>query len=141
MGLLVAVVGVPLDIAGEGRVVDPVPESVLTGMLTPGLICNVVSSRSAVRLPGGRVPNQPSDGSLGRLRCSLRRSSEEGIKEEESFDERGRKDARRANESVMPCARTSHKSSQARRYVRRSLTEIPLFRANLYSARTSVLPT
>ena len=100
-----ATVGVvPVDIAGEGSVLDAALESVPMGMVTPALICNVVSSRSAVRLLGGSVPNQPSDGSAGRLRCSLRRSSRGGIREEESFVERGRREARRANESAMPCA-------------------------------------
>jgi hypothetical protein len=103
VGLAAAVV-VPVDMAGNGSVVDPAPDRAPTGMLTPALICNVVSSRSAVRLLGGSVPNQPSDGSLGRLRCSLRMNSGGGIREEESFDERGRREARRTNESVMACA-------------------------------------
>jgi hypothetical protein len=94
----------PVGVAGEGRVVVPALERALTGMLTPALICNVVSSRSAVTLLGGSVPNQPSEGSLGRLRCNLRRSSGGGIREEASFVERGRREARRANESTMPCA-------------------------------------
>ena len=101
---MAAVGVVPVDIAGEGSVLDPGPESVPMGMLAPALICNVVSSRSAVVLLGGSVPNQPSNGSLGRLRCNLRRSSTGGTREEESFVERGRREARRANESAMPCA-------------------------------------
>lgn len=103
--MLATVVGVPVGTAGEGSAVDPAPESAPTGILTPALICNVVSSRSAVGLPGGSVPNQPSDGSLGRLRCSLRRNSGGGISEEESPVERGRREARRTNESEIACAK------------------------------------
>jgi hypothetical protein len=102
--LLVTAVVAPVDIAGEGNAVGPAPGSAATGILTPALICNVVSSRSAVRLVGGSVPNQPSDGSLGRLRCSLRRNSGAGTKEEESPVERGRREARRTNESDIACA-------------------------------------
>lgn len=94
----------PVDTAGEGSVLDPGPESGPNGMLTPALICNVVSSCSAVRLLGGSVPNQPSGGSLGRLRCSLRRSSKGGIREEESLVERGRREAMKASDSAIPCA-------------------------------------
>lgn len=97
-------VPVVVDIAGEGSAVDPALGSAPTGILTPALICSVVSSRSAVRLLGGSVPNQPSDGSLGRLRCSLRRNSGGGIREEESPVERGRREARRTNESEIACA-------------------------------------
>lgn len=101
---MVAAAEDPVDTAGEGSVLDPAPDSAPKGMLTPALICNVVSSRSAVRLVGGSVPNQPSDGSLGRLRCSLRRSSRGGIREEESLVERGRREAMTANDSAMLCA-------------------------------------
>lgn len=104
MGLLATAVEVPVDIVGEGSAVDPAPGSALTGILTPALICNVVSSRSAVRLLGGSVPNQPSDGSLGRLRCSLRRNSGGGTRVEESPVEQGRREARRTNESEIVCA-------------------------------------
>ena len=95
---------VVVPVAGEGSGVDPGPESAATGMLTPALICNVVSSRSAVRLLGGSVPDQPSDGSLGRLRCNLRRNSGGGMRDEESPVERGRREARRTNESEIACA-------------------------------------
>jgi hypothetical protein len=42
-----------------------------TGVVVPGWIFTVESSRSAVVLPGGKVPDQASEGSTASVRWSL----------------------------------------------------------------------
>jgi len=76
-----------------------------TGVVVPACMFTVESSRSAVVLPGGRVPDQASEGSTTRVRWSLCNTEEGGMIIGPSSDEdRGRKDESMVNESRIAWA-------------------------------------
>lgn len=92
----------------EGTGVGVVIADVLgtgTEVAVPGWIFTVESSRSAVVLPEGNVPDQAGEGSMARVRCSLCNTEGDGTMGGWSSDEdRGRKDAKMVKESRMAWA-------------------------------------
>lgn len=87
-------------VVGVGAIVTCVATAV------PDLTWSVVSSRSAVVRPSGKVPYQPVVESIGSVRCSLRSADAVGLRGTLSGSDEvlGRSEASNVSELRMLCA-------------------------------------